>query len=241
MSIVKFNGINQINTYGYDERFYENGGAFQPSVTHILHKCWPDKDNLIKWTGEVGLIAAEKIRDEAATVGTYVHDKIEFLLEGHSLETDIIRRDLKPGMAMKAMRCLSAFLLFAERFNLRPIRTEFPVWGDGYAGTADCLADITHPKEGEMRVILDWKTSKSIRPEMKAQLALYGKPIEEEWDGLAVLHLGNTTKAGFTYSPVKNYNEMYDKGIAVVKLFHLFYPNAHPRPNEFPEVFKISR
>lgn len=105
-----------------------------PSVTTIL-SATKDATFLKEWEDRVGKEAAEKIRNDAASVGTHMHSVIERLLLNRGLEPP------RTWLQVKGYRMGYALL---EHF--------FPdvqeVWGseiplyypDRYAGTTDCIA-----------------------------------------------------------------------------------------------------
>jgi genome maintenance exonuclease 1 len=78
--------INQINRYKYEtltrqdlpegRRYVNRHGEKLPSVTTILDKT-KDKTKLIEWANRVGAEQAEKIKNDAAAIGTCMHAYIE--------------------------------------------------------------------------------------------------------------------------------------------------------------------
>ena len=105
-----------------------------PSVTTILDGT-KDKTFLKEWEDRVGKEAAEKIRNDAASVGTHMHSVIERLLLNRGLEAPRTWLQVK-GYEM-GYRLLEAFF-----------PNVYEVWGsevplyypDRYAGTTDCIA-----------------------------------------------------------------------------------------------------
>ena len=68
-------------------RHYDVSNEILPSVTTILQATQSDekKASLAKWRQKVGENEAEKIRDEAATRGTAMHEFLEMHLRGDKL------------------------------------------------------------------------------------------------------------------------------------------------------------
>lgn len=105
-----------------------------PSVTTILDAT-KDKTFLLEWEARVGKEEAERIRNEAATVGTHMHNVIERFL---------LNRPLDPPRTWLQVKGYRMGHLLMETF--------FPdvdeVWGSEiplyypkrYAGTTDCIA-----------------------------------------------------------------------------------------------------
>lgn len=104
-----------------------------PSVTTIL-SATKDKSHLEAWAARVGQAEADRIRNEAATVGTHMHAVVENLLLGHDLPTP------QNWLAVKGY--WMGYRLVEEFFgNLQSVwGAEVPVHYPGkYAGTSDCI------------------------------------------------------------------------------------------------------
>lgn len=232
--------IVQQNSYEFDERFYQKvvdeSVFYQPSVTYILGCAYPAEFGLIEWRGDVGNKRAEEILSETSDDGKFVHSCIEELLKGNSITSDSIRSDRSPKRSLKILRCLKSFLDWFEKYKPKTIKTESIVWSDehGFAGTMDYLCEI----DGKTYLI-DWKTSKSIRDSHKVQVCAYG--LAEKTDYVAILQLGNTTKARYSFKVLEDderncYTEEFH---ATNRLFKTKFPNAKPNQETFPDFFKI--
>ena len=104
-----------------------------PSVTTILDQT-KDKAHLKQWEDRVGKEEAERVRNEAATVGTHMHSVIERLL---------LNRPLDPPRTWMQIQ--------GSRMGHQLLEHFFPhvdeVWGteiplyvpNTYAGTSDCI------------------------------------------------------------------------------------------------------
>ena len=240
MAVVKIGGVKQITTD--DSRYYEVAGCYRPSVTHILHRCWPDNFGLVKWIGSVGNEEAERIRDEAGAVGTFVHEQIPKILNGGEESASGVE-EFNEEQITKAAWSIESFKRFVDDYKYEEVHSEFPVAGDGYAGTADGLGSIMY-NGYRTGLLADWKTSKSLREEMRAQLVLYndGCMVNEDStlgsvvdaDLQAIIHLGNKTKKGYTFSLVKQekYSIYMSKALACVEMFHVFWPDPTQKDME---------
>ena len=105
-----------------------------PSVTRILSET-KDREHLEAWAKRVGQEEADRIKNEAATVGTHMHNVVERLL---------LNRDLPVPRTWLQVK--------GYRMGYRLIEEFFPhvneVWGAEaplyypfrYAGTTDCVA-----------------------------------------------------------------------------------------------------
>ncbi len=137
----------------------ENGRQYKgentialPSVTTIL-SATKDATFLKEWEDRVGKEAAEKIRNDAASVGTHMHSVIERLLLNRGLEPP------RTWLQVKGYRMGYALL---EHF----FPNVYEVWGsevplyypDRYAGTTDCIAVYK-----EQPSILDFKQANRMK------------------------------------------------------------------------------
>lgn len=155
-------------------RVYQTGKFVQvPSVTTILD-CTKDKSSLDAWIARVGKEEAERIKTEAAYVGTNMHATLECALTG---------TPIKFGTDWLAMRGHEmAFRLINTYF--REITTvygsEINLWfEDRYAGTTDLVAEY----RGRLAIV-DFK--QSLKPKRHEyitdyfhQLAAYA--IAHDW------------------------------------------------------------
>ena len=69
--------IKQINVFEFDERYYQRGEDFRPSVTYKLSTAGPTEWGLMQWRGDVGNKRADEIMEESGNLGSYVHDCLE--------------------------------------------------------------------------------------------------------------------------------------------------------------------
>ena len=110
-----------------------DGSTPVPSVTTIL-SATKDKTHLDAWTARVGQAEADRIKNEAATVGTHMHSVVERLLLNRPLETP------RTWLQVKGYRM--GYLL-VERFfpSVDEVwGTEIPLlYPERYAGTSDCI------------------------------------------------------------------------------------------------------
>jgi hypothetical protein len=132
-----------------------------------------DVDTLI----EAASKRPDQVRDEAGDFGTRAHQLIQDWLERD--------RDVPfapPDSDLDIAPVLDAFLDWYKGSGLLIQVAESRVYSlaHRYAGTMDAMA-----YRGGKRVILDWKTSSGLYPEMALQVAAYAKAYEE-MSGLAV-------------------------------------------------------
>jgi hypothetical protein len=135
--------INVVRRYKYEtltrqdlphgRRYVNRHGEHLPSVTTILDFA-KDKTKLIEWAQRVGEEEAERIKNEAAAVGTSMHAFIE---------SHIKSRPIKPArnfLQLKAYR-MGASLMEAYLHELNEVwGNEVMVYQRGkYAGTTDLV------------------------------------------------------------------------------------------------------
>lgn len=251
--------ILQITNVEESERYYMRHGegvtAYAPSWTHILSTSWPASKQLEQWRGDVGNERAEQIMNEAGEQGTFVHNSCEALMKGEWIASDDVRRSFPRGKALHPLRCIQAFVGFCEEFEPWPMAIETTTWLDdpAAAGTIDFLGTINRPvkkgskivadKSSRVYALLDWKSSKSLHDNHKAQVAGYA--YSEKMSGcppeyVGLLHLGNTTKAKWSLCGITDDIDRWTElALLAAKTFHLHHPNAAPSLEQFPEVFTL--
>ena len=142
------------------ERFYSFGALKVPSVTTILKKTQPKEkqDSLKKWRERVGEADAEKIRDNAAAVGTALHKCLEkYILEEGNLK---YFDDTPVGRQAREM---ANIIIGRSFFNIDEVwGCEVHLAGENYAGTTDAVGIFDCEP-----AIIDFKQT--------------NKPKKEEW------------------------------------------------------------
>ena len=68
------------------------------------------------------------------------------------------------------------FKWWIQNPKIKPLHTELKVWSEQYRyqGTLDCIGQV-----GKKLIVIDWKSSKNIYPEMGMQLAAYAEAYKE--------------------------------------------------------------
>lgn len=148
-----------------------------PSITNVIGIL--DRPALPRWAAKLVAERAWDLRDtlndlgrdeaidilkgspwrkstRAADRGTSIHDYLEAAAWGKP----------RPELEGEALRYKAAADEFLHVYKPEFHRTEFTVFGTGYAGTADALATLA----GRL-VVVDYKTSKDLYPEIALQLA----------------------------------------------------------------------
>lgn len=189
--------------------FYFLEGIDEPlaRVTRILQSS--NKEGLNYWVAKQAVIAALenpllsvsqamaarfKVRDKAGQKGTDIHKMIENIGDG------------KPNEAQLKLPQIKAYEKWRKDMPHKTVETELRVYSleHKYAGTLDSVIETNR------KIILDWKTSKSLHDGYAVQLTAYKHALAEmrkdksilDWP-MAVLHL----KDNGTYSFVEVVDE----------------------------------
>jgi hypothetical protein len=121
-----------------------------------------------------------------------------------------------------------AFASFNEDYELEPVLQEVQVWSDKYrfAGRIDFYGVI---KKGDFsqRVLIDFKTSNFLKPDMGLQLSAYRHCLEEQGHKVEAMYILHLKKDG-TYNLVK-YDEDFENFLNVRKVFK--WKASHNRPD----------
>jgi len=227
----------KIDVYEFDERFYQRivDGEIvcRPSVTYKLGLAAPTPFGLMQWRGEVGNQRAAEILREAGDFGSYIHDAIDKLIKGGKVSSDQFRV-FSPRQSLRALKCMQGFCEWVEEYKPKFLANEYIIWNDeyNYAGTVDLKCEI----DGEV-MIVDFKTSKTVQDKHRMQIAAYAHA--DSVQKAAILHLGNTTKKGWSFLPVKDLPKSWEKFKAVNNVFEVHNPNVKPNTQVFPEYFKL--
>lgn len=155
--------------------------------------------------------AARRSTSGSADLGTAVHEYIEAVLLGNSVQ-DAATAD---ESLMRA-----SFQDFLKDWKPEVVITEATIRNDtvGYAGSLDAVLNI-----GGVNIIVDWKTGKSVHEETALQLTAYSRaeqlsnsdklpPIEAG----AVLHV---RPDGYKFHPVKLTDEGFSYFVALRHIF----------------------
>lgn len=148
------------------KRYYLIDGRKYPSVTTVLSII--RSPALEQWRGKLGNVEADRIRDEAAEIGTKLHRVCHLFNSSQPF--------LFPSTQLEKM--FAAYHAWFKNCIEEVIATEMTVWSEqyGYAGTIDLVAVL---KGDVAPSVIDLKTSKDFWPEMALQLAGYREALIE--------------------------------------------------------------
>ena len=227
-------GIVQITVF--DERWYQKGDTFVPSVTWIAGH-YPKGTQFYKWLAQKGWDEAEAIKSAAGDKGSKVHYAIEDLLQGKeiTMESEYINpsTEQKEKLTLKEYECL---LSFRDWFNLvqpKNIKSEFVIFNDkiGYAGTVDITCEI-----GGETYLIDFKTGQSLWPEHDLQLSAYNEVVKAK--KMAILQLGYArNKNKWKFTELENKFPLF---LAAKQIWANENAGVEPKKYEWPEKITLT-
>ena len=235
--------ITRIDNYEFDERFYQKildeKRFYAPSVTYVLGSVYPQDYGLTQWRGDVGNKRADEILEETSEDGSFVHDAIDKMIKGEKITSETISGRFSPRRSLKVKRCITAFLDWVDEFKPQFVSSEYIIWHPelNYAGTVDAKCIIN----GQLYII-DFKTSKSIHQTHKLQVTAY-VAADDPTAIPALLHLGNTTKRGYSFLEIDldDRKKFWSHFSIALKMFNTLNPNAQPTSETFPEYFTLPK
>ena len=187
-----------------DERWYQIGDDFLPSVTWIC-SFFPKGIAFHKWLASKGWDEAEAIKSAAGDKGSKVHSAIEDLIDGKTIpmEARYYNRTTEQDeeLTLEEYECLMAFKDWYLTEKPEILEKELVVVNKEkeYAGTLDIVCKL----KGELWIV-DCKTGQYIWPEHELQISgykpAYGKPVR-----LGILQLGfRRNKRRWKFTEVKD-------------------------------------
>lgn len=229
-------GIVQITTT--DERWYKVGDNFYPSVTWVL-------DSYPKGVGFMNYLKtqgdnSEAIGKEARDRGSIVHNAIEDLINGKEVFHNSIYGDSSGSereMTPYEYSAVRSFKLWWDSVKAVPLKCEFMVIGDDYAGTVDLLCKIN-----DEVWLIDVKTSKDVYPQYALQVSAYARAKtidgkELNVDRMGILQVGYArNKNGFKLTEVEDKYTLFRATYALWKNEH---GGEHPKQINLPLSVKL--
>jgi len=179
------------------------------------------QDEMLQELLEESKTAYKKESEKALSIGSEVHNRIEFHIKQkiHGLYATVETKE--PEIAVK--KGFEAFLEWEEKNVANWFKSEVTVHHPDmcYAGTADAVAEM---KNGKVYLI-DFKTSKAFYSEMEMQLAAYRKCYEMNYnciiDGIGILRLDKITGRPFWKDVTKNYERKLQAFHSLVDYYYL--------------------
>lgn len=191
----------QLNEKGH--RYYylydENGEPqFYPSVTTILSQTIPNPF-ITKWIADLGWEEAERIKNERASYGTYMHGMFEQLIVNKTYNLDMLKDDLADYIANhnlshtfinyadELQKDILSFAQFIKDYEVKPIAVEVALVHPTrkYAGMVDLICTMKKSLKSEERItaVVDFKSGKKgFYESHEIQLHLYKDMVEVNFD-----------------------------------------------------------
>jgi hypothetical protein len=197
-----------------DHSTYMNDDKVEvPSVTTIMKIL--NKPFIAKWANSLGWKrqSYDKVLEESANKGTFVHELLHEYLFKEGKEFDISN----PDIVNFIYENINAFKDFLKTVELKPIWGEKSYSTDRYGGTIDLLCEL----DGVL-TILDFKTSKRFYSSHFIQLGAYIQLLE--YHGINVEQVGICRiKDGEVNIKLKKVDEMEEYIELFNRLTEAFY------------------
>ena len=154
------------------------GQLYKRLFTVLAEPATPDKftEMLLE---ELGKPANRQLLEQAASVGTQVHNRVEWDLKG---ELGLERAPEAPPLTTEqAKHSYARWGEWRVTVKLRPIAMEKRIYSMlfGFGGTLDLLAEIE--LDGKLvLIVIDWKTGKAVYAEAYLQNVAYRMALKEE-------------------------------------------------------------
>lgn len=180
-------------------------GTPVPSVTQILSVV--AKPALIPWANNLGLqgIKYQEVTKRQANIGSITHYFISQEIKNEPRDLSLLS-DYTLEELTQAEKYFQTFLKWREaQDGIEFLHSELALISYlGFGGTIDAII-----RENNRTYILDFKTSSSIYPEYKAQVAAYAQLASDTLsiNGVKIIRLGED---GYEVWESENWLEIYD-------------------------------
>lgn len=162
--------------------YFTTDGTKVPSVTSVLETLGWGKEALMYWAWDLGKqgFAYKDLRAQAATIGTIVHERIEFDLCGKPWQAP---EGCDPRDIVASDEPFAEYLKWKGQYEIKTLLAEEPLVSEKlqFAGTPDFLV-LMRPVGSEepfKLTLIDIKTSSSVYESHVIQVAAYVALIEE--------------------------------------------------------------
>lgn len=205
---------NVVQVTTSDQRFYQIGDTFVPSVTWIC-SFYPKGIQYYKWLADKGWDEAEAIKVDAGIYGSKVHQAIEMLLNGHTLKMDDSFLNTETGeqeeVTVKEWEAIISFADWFHEAKPKVIAVETVVYNELYAGTIDLICEI----DGETWII-DFKTSSNVWPSHELQISAYKHAYAV--DKMGILQIGySRNKRGWKLTQIDDKYHLFEAAYEIWK------------------------
>lgn len=217
--------VFQLNSSGhrYYYKFDDDGNPeFYPSVTTILGQTIPKGKHLFNWIIEHGVEESERIRDDRAAYGTFMHGEFAKLIINRSYDLDNLKNELKfyiqtnnlpDDFIHNADALKKDVLAFAQLiidYDIKPMAVEIALVHPTlkYAGMMDLPCDMLDRKNGTNRIKagIDFKSGrKGFFEEHEIQLHLYKNLWNVNFPENTISHVFNFSPKDWRKKPSYNF------------------------------------
>lgn len=212
---------------------------FVPSVTWICEH-YPKGVAFYKWLASKGWDEAESIKNAAGDKGSRVHYAIRDLIEGKTVSIDSKYKtsgdEKETELSLEEYDCVMSFAQWHKDVKPEFLGCEFPVWGDGFAGTIDMTCKI----DGDTYIV-DFKTSQYLWPSHELQISAY----KHAWDPagevpdikLAILQVGyKLNKKRYKFTAVE---DQFTEFLAAKTIWAKEQKGVRPHQKDYPLRVKL--
>lgn len=225
-----------------DSHFYWIDDEFVPATTEILGVAGPVEYGLRSFWQNNSASDANTIVEQAKEFGSLVHNSIERLLLGDTINLEALSSTM-PFYKKDFKKHMMSFYDWFHAFkpDLNSIKTEQVVGSKKYkfGGTVDLYCK----KDGKAWII-DFKTSSGIYLSHKMQLAAYKIAYEEytgkKIDKVAILRTGSRHKAGYEFKEIEENHK--DAFLNIYQVYLAMNNGKIPQPPEvvvYPEELSL--
>lgn len=231
-----------------NEKWYRfPDGKIHPSSTFITGTGCPKGVGFYKWLAGMGWNEAELKRDSEGAKGSKIHAAAEKLLRGDKIDfgTEVLnpRTGQMEALTSEEYRWLMNIYVWALEYKPVILGQEIIVRNDevGYAGTLDLFCTI----DG-VPWIVDFKKSREIYAEQKAQISSYGHATADDTGPFNIFHKDlkygilqynyPRTKKGWKFTEVPDSFHLF---LAAYEFWKEEGDTNPPREIELPESIQI--
>ena len=203
------------------KRYKNKEGKIIPGVTTITGQLGWNKQQLIKWSNNLGLqgIDSTKYTDDKAEIGTLAHAICIHDLGGDKPDYDNYSKE----QIKQAENCVLSFFEWKKSVNIKPLFCEQPLVSEilQVGGTPDIYAVI----DDNYVECIDLKTGKGIYEEHMVQVAGYAICLEENGfkvDKIRILNIPRSEDESFGQKiiPPKKLSIWKDIFINLVNIYY---------------------
>ena len=240
----------QINLF--DQRFYtiNNNDIF--NVTGWL-EAFPKGNGFRHWL--MNTKDPDAVRDEAAQIGSAVHQLIDLTLKGNKVKWfDVNNIEIWEKYLswcnfwsdLQTDPCKLLGLKNIKDIEMLPELTEFIIWDEeiNAAGTVDKMIKINFEDGSSVYTILDWKSGNNVYDTAYIQAATYASIIKknrklDDIKGYVIQINPLLNKKGYKVYPVENIEEEFGIFLSVQKLYIRAFGLPKPKYRTYPTEVEL--